>query len=182
MFQTARDRKLRPGVGRNHPNQLIAAPRDKVAVPAVKFVHQTSVAGPLMLSNFFSEDTVVQTVYLLELFCSLRLFELDTGHLFCIRHKPPNVARRTQQRIKRFYPGLERDRHSRESAAEDLSQESVSRILNASTPAPAPHSESVPRSPVAQFLHPPSSESAAAPPSHCAPQSAAGSGTRPPCL
>jgi hypothetical protein len=22
---------------------------------------------------------------------------LDTGHLFCIRHKPPNVARRTQQ-------------------------------------------------------------------------------------
>jgi|SRR5690348_1313965 hypothetical protein len=97
MFQTARDRKLRPGVGRNHPNQLMAAPRDKVAVPAVKFIHQTSVAGPLMLSDFFSEDTVVQTVYLLELLCSLRLFELDTGYLLCIRHKPPNVARRTQQ-------------------------------------------------------------------------------------
>jgi hypothetical protein len=49
---------------------------------------------------------VVQTVYLLELFCSLRLSELDTGHLFCIRHKPPNVARRTQQASSGSIQGL----------------------------------------------------------------------------
>ncbi|HXS78190.1 MAG TPA: hypothetical protein VN753_18575 [Terracidiphilus sp.] len=65
---------------RNHSNQFLAAPRYKVAIPAVKFINQASVGRPLMLSDFFSEDTVIQAVYLLDLFRGLRLFKLDTGH------------------------------------------------------------------------------------------------------
>jgi hypothetical protein len=53
--------------------------------------------------------------------------------------------------------------------------------MRTSTPAPAPRSESVPRSPADRSPHPRSSESAAALPCRSVRQSAAGSGSHPPC-
>jgi hypothetical protein len=79
MLKSARNGKLRPCVRRNHPNQFIAVPGDKVAIPAMKFINQASVGCTLVLSDFFSEDTVVQAVYLLDLCRGLRLFKVDTG-------------------------------------------------------------------------------------------------------
>lgn len=54
-------------------------------------------------------------------------------------------------------------------------------LLRPSIPAPGPRSESVPRSAGGRSLRPLSSESAAALPCRSVPQSAAGSGTHPPC-
>ena len=46
----------------------------------MKFINQASVGCSLMLSDFFGEDTVVQAVYLLELFRGVCLFKVDTGN------------------------------------------------------------------------------------------------------
>ena len=53
--------------------------------------------------------------------------------------------------------------------------------MRTSNRAPGPRSEFVPRSAAGHSPHPRSSESEAAPPSHCVPQSAASSGTHLPC-
>ena len=80
MLKSACDGKLWPCVRGNHSNQFIAAQRNEVAIPAMKFINQASVGCSLMLSDFFSEDTVVQAVYLLELFRGVCLFKVDTGN------------------------------------------------------------------------------------------------------
>jgi hypothetical protein len=80
MLQPVCDGKPRSCVRRNHPYQFSAAKRDEVPIPAVEFVNQASIGCPAVLSDFFSEDAVVQTVDLLELFRGLRLFEQDTGY------------------------------------------------------------------------------------------------------